>query len=720
MKRDLIQPAVALLAYLLTGTVSATACLHYENHIHGVSTIEIVGLCHDIESDGSNVFLATGNRGFQVVDVSDPLNGFVRATLPTLYALSIHCESNFAYVAGGFEGIKIVDVTDPDHPIQVGALDTIDFAHDVAVRGDVAYVADHTAGLILFDVGDRGAPRRIRDPLPPVECRGVHLHEDLLVAIGQEPNLALYELGRPEQPILLGTLDLPAVPRGAVIREDKILVADYDEGLVVVDISDPTECYISQTYDTPGLAHDVLAHGDRVFVADLDNGVVVYDVLTPFQLVQAGRLITFQGRSLTTCSEIPILADGTHGLVTILQPDAPFAQHCDWWPDVQSEGLAVRDGLVASMSYGGVTLFELHEDGSLQVVSELDLNGDPRNALFHDDYLLVEDNDLGLQVVDISDPTTPLFVTYLQFFVDHSDMAIRTPYLYVPAYLWGLQIFDISDPTSPIHVNLGMGVYDSRHTSIEIVGDLAYITSGTGHLIVYDLGSDPVHPVEIGRMGTLSYPLDVAISGDTGYLATREDGLVVFDCSSPEDPWIVSTYPTPDWATNIRVARNVAYLAVKNMGIRILDVTDRSRPHHLGFVLDGVSAQDLELDETKLIAALNYDGLAVLPRQCGDETTQNSAPPIFDPLHLTLSPNPCNPATEVSLALDTAQHVVLAIYDARGQRVSILHSGWLDSGRHAIRWSGQSDTGRPQPTGVYFVRAEGIRGVSVRKLMLMK
>jgi len=85
------------------------------------------------------------------------------------------------------------------------------------------------------------------------------------------------------------------------------------------------------------------------------------------------------------------------------------------------------------------------------------------------------------------------------------------------------------------------------------------------------------------------------------------------------------------------------------------------------------------------------------------------------------SPNPFNPTTSVHyfVASENAQ-VRLAVYDARGRKVTTLVEGRSDAGEHAVVWDGTDSRGRKVSSGIYFLRAEIDGWRNARKMVLLK
>ncbi len=70
------------------------------------------------------------------------------------YAKGVYVSGNYAYVAYGNAGLRIVDVSNPFLPMDVGFAITeeVDDARGIRVSGNYAYVADAPFGLRIIDI----------------------------------------------------------------------------------------------------------------------------------------------------------------------------------------------------------------------------------------------------------------------------------------------------------------------------------------------------------------------------------------------------------------------------------------------------------------------------------------------------------------------------------------------------------------------------------------
>ena len=83
-------------------------------------------------------------------------------------------------------------------------------------------------------------------------------------------------------------------------------------------------------------------------------------------------------------------------------------------------------------------------------------------------------------------------------------------------------------------------------------------------------------------------------------------------------------------------------------------------------------------------------------------------------------PNPFNPTTLISYALESEDEIMIAIHDLRGHLVRTLFSGRQTAGTHAVAWDGTDDFGAQVASGAYVYTLEtGSRRTS-RKMMLVR
>ncbi len=83
-------------------------------------------------------------------------------------------------------------------------------------------------------------------------------------------------------------------------------------------------------------------------------------------------------------------------------------------------------------------------------------------------------------------------------------------------------------------------------------------------------------------------------------------------------------------------------------------------------------------------------------------------------------PNPFNPATTISFAMERPGNVTLNIYDAAGRLVEELIHELRGAGDHEQIWNGEERGGNPVASGIYFYRLETSDYTETRKMVLAR
>ena len=83
-------------------------------------------------------------------------------------------------------------------------------------------------------------------------------------------------------------------------------------------------------------------------------------------------------------------------------------------------------------------------------------------------------------------------------------------------------------------------------------------------------------------------------------------------------------------------------------------------------------------------------------------------------------PNPFNPTTTISYAMDVNSYVYIDIYNVKGQKVIELFNGLVNAGNHSVVWDGKDDKGKAVKSGVYFYKIKTANSLIVKKMIMMK
>ncbi|MCZ8191606.1 MAG: DUF4347 domain-containing protein, partial [Microcystis sp. LE19-338.1B] len=179
-----------------------------------------------------------------------------------------------------------------------------------------------------------------------------------------------------------------------------------------------------------------------------------------------------------------------------------------WGGDWDLEAIVSRteseQDLNISLAFVGETLATYEGVFALSLVGNYDTPGEAHDVKVVGNYAYVADFSLGLQIIDISNPTNPSLIGNYDTSGSAMDVQIVGNYAYVADYESGLQIIDISNPSNPTfkgnYSGFGWGY------GLEVVGNYAYVASDYQGLTIIDI-SNPSNPTLIGNYDTSGFAM---------------------------------------------------------------------------------------------------------------------------------------------------------------------------------------------------------------------
>ncbi|MDB4542027.1 tandem-95 repeat protein, partial [bacterium] len=240
----------------------------------------------DVAISGGYAYLANQSGGVRVVSIADPSNPtevFQYDTAGSAYGIDV--SGNYAYVADGGSGLIVLDVSNPSAPVLVGSSNTTDFAHHVDVEGDHAYVADRAGGLQIVDISDPSSPQIVGSYSTQAGSNwstgaawDVKVEGDYAYVAAYGAGLIIVDVSNPANPVLKGSYSTDVSDaRGVYVLSGKAYLAGSSSGLLVIDVTSPSSPVLVSTYDSTGSAMGVTAVGDYAYLADWGGGLKIVD-----------------------------------------------------------------------------------------------------------------------------------------------------------------------------------------------------------------------------------------------------------------------------------------------------------------------------------------------------------------------------------------------------------------------------------------------------------
>lgn len=280
-------------------------------------------------------------------------------------------------------------------------------------------------------------------------------------------------------------------------------------------------------------------------------------------------------------------------------------------------------------------------------VSHANLNDSVDMQVFGDYAFVIARNTDNLAVVDVSNPSSPTYVTRVQSSPTNQmanvwGLGLSEDGNYAYAVSWNsgassnkcfFNVFDISTPTSPTYtgaINLTDGgtggyVYCNK---VLVKGNYAFVSFGDGALVVVDVSS-PSSPSYVAKVtpATASQLESMDFSDDKNYIfatTTSNNHFNVFDVSSPAAPTHVTNLTDATyWGTAYGVKTVGSYVLTGGSSSDTLGLVDVSNPSSPTKVtaytsstnIDGAS--DVAIHDRYVYVAGNAnDTLAVIDMGC--------------------------------------------------------------------------------------------------------
>jgi hypothetical protein len=500
--------------------------------------------------------------------------------------------------------------------------------YGIAVQNDHLFLA-YDGLLATYDTADPLAPVLIETlAFTPGRPSNLVVENDLAfvarTGLGGTEGLSILEVSDPTTPVLLGELTTPAAARDvAPAGESHVLIAIDEGGVLVVDISEPTTPAIVHTIPPWGVAQGIAVLGDHALVAE--GKLRIHDVSDPSSPVFVAAVpypgvywryvdVAHDGDPSRVVAGRHYHPAGTSGwydemrisVIDVTSPDAPVEMGSVPCPGVPNHVLV--SGGLAYVAYTTNESSPSAQDVGFQIVDISDpsvpvtlgvLGVDPAwsagVALRGDRAFVAEGGGHysgALQVVDISNPSDA-GIQRVDSVAPSDLFAVRGGSMYVGRE-GPLEIRDADDPLLPLIATLPLGFQTALHVATDrllLVGTLESTMEGVLHVI--DL-SDPANPTVTAELPLASAPEEIASVGPVAYVAQysecccdgEEDCIQiaefsVIDLTDPGAPAVLATIPGILQPSCVAVAAGHVYVG-NSAGIHVFDVSDPLYPVNVG------------------------------------------------------------------------------------------------------------------------------------------
>ena len=490
-----------------------------------------------------------------------------------------------------------------------------------------------------------------------------------LYIAADEGGLEVWGTADAAAPVNLGTLDLfhhsaPDVPvpaKSVVAQGDRAYVAVEFAGIQIIDVTEPKDMFRVGTGGGGPPASNLFLQTARDLT--IANGFLFAsgNDFIKFEIQPGGGLVPIQGNSAFS-TEVHVDGDkayliGTSGNSDIVIVDAVGIPGNPFLPTIAFHEISTGGSLIDTFVQDNIayiadpsifTTWDVSDPTNFQPIGSLDrisaeliIAGGVAYGASGDDTLMIDVSDpanpallasvvspgslvygastdgglaflanstQGLRVLDVSDASNPVTIGQLDTSDFALDIVTRDNLAFLATAFSGLLIVDISDPTNPFMIgNLDVFTYARR---VVVDGDYAYVTELFDGVRVVDI-SDPADPQEAAVIFSGAFTTDVFVQGDHLYIC-NDDGLDIFDISTPASPIAVGTLALPD-AHSVAVEGNFAYVTDFE-ALHVINISDPGSPISVGFYYapDGLFPSELMVQDGLAFVTNAGAGLAII------------------------------------------------------------------------------------------------------------
>ncbi len=753
---------IAILSFLL-GHIS----LAQETSLELLSNFHSYGEIKALDVENNRLYLVAGDY-LLVYDISNP--GIYSLLGERFYSsdnntrpTQIKTQGNYLYSNNGYWGILIFDVSNPDSIIQKNQHypSITNVAQGFSINENIIamkQIVGYGGSSVLL--GDLSNPLDISEHgvyyIPFYsESFSTEIKNDQLFIVAQKyyeysylgADMIIVDISDLDNPVQ--TFRLHSGFRELALQDNYLLTADTSNTLKIFDVSD-----INNAVLVNEIPFSTQLPFPRTYFSTDNYHLVTSD--PPSEGYQKFRLYNTASITNIILNDSLNLPSGTNYYTPYVYGNELFLR--------KSRDLTIYDIQNEKLVYDKKLIFSD--------------NFTAKDVLTQGDYAYIL-GDLGLYILEISDPISPILVSFLQLrdassFSNIFRISLEGNYIFVCGSE-DIIICNVSDPNNPFitgSLEKAGIAYD-----LYVKGNYAYLTSlGESSLPPYNIFegfeiidvSDKINPRQISYTDLGEDAVGIAVDSDYAFILTKHldspqnysTNMYIYDISSPNNPVELNSKNFPFISSRILISGNYAYIATHN-GLEVVDITDRTNPVLTGSFGANLNVRDVFFRDDTVLLAADYDGLYVVnatdktnPVQIVSYNTEDRAQGVkmqgenifvasgvsgmytlelisetngggddnndssLIPIEFTVLqnfPNPFNSGTKIQYYMPVNGAVQIDLFDIMGNKVAVLVNSNKSEGWHTLSYNPKGLS-----SGVYLLRVESTHHTVVKKMLYLK
>lgn len=299
-----------------------------------VAKLGTSGNAQDLVKRGDLLYMAQGEGGLLIVDVSDPTNPTVVNEVTEGvrgYSAKIDYHDGIVYLAAGSYGMSVVDVSNPMTPDVNGwYVNLVKPAKNLHVLGNFLFTAVSEKGIQLVYIKKfLSLPATRGEVITEGYANGLTTSPDsstMFVACG-EMGLSVYDISDFQDGWgvfpRVAWCDTPGYAETVVVNssQSQAFLACGTEGLQIIDYADTANIHRLGNFVTEGYAKELIYENQKIFITTGLRGLQIIDVANASAPTIIGVVPTENARGFDMDENHIYIADEVEGLVVISRPN---------------------------------------------------------------------------------------------------------------------------------------------------------------------------------------------------------------------------------------------------------------------------------------------------------------------------------------------------------------------------------------------------------------
>ena len=515
------------------------------------------GYVLDVVADDDYAYLATGYGGLKVVDISDPGSPKIITTSYTTenYIAGIFKFQNHLYLSAEENGVEIVDISNPLSPSLESSIITPGIVRNVQINGNYLYIADDYCGVEIFQYdSDSQKWTLVGFQATPGYAFDLKIFNNHIFVADYEGGMQILDAENPRNPSIINMIDLlenQEIVSNLYLKGDYAYVCSSTTGenqkwLKILDISDTNALTLEGiTRDIGQSPVDLWVDGERLYLVD-NIGLQVFSVYNkrnPQKILNFSDKETEEGKGIFLKGDKILVVDNFEPAINIFSQgssypsfereillNSPVASAEDIW--------AVDKYAIIAAGAAGIEIFDL--ESSNPFITNLSLSGDCKKITGSGSLAYLANMEKMLQIVSLESIQNPFLIGECEIAGVPESLSLAQDYLYLAEKDLGLEIVDISDPNTPVPI----ASLPTLTPCMDVIvnEEYAFVAMRNGLMIVDKLKPcaiqwDSTTTLSVTTpQGLPSGPYHVKVTDPNGDSYLFPNGFIVEDNRCPEDP----------------------------------------------------------------------------------------------------------------------------------------------------------------------------------------